>query len=47
MEEVARLGDFGKTVLVLDPRHDLVQNNERRDSPNTPSIYTRLAGACM
>jgi hypothetical protein len=38
MEEVAWLGNFRKIVHFLDLRHDLIQDDEGRDAPNTPSI---------
>ncbi len=43
MKEIAGLGDFGKTVHVLDLGHDIVQDDERRDPPNTPSVCAWLA----
>jgi hypothetical protein len=41
MEKVARLWNLVKAVQVLDLPHDLVQDDERRGSPNTPAVYMK------
>jgi hypothetical protein len=45
MEELARLWNLGEIVHFLDLRHDLVQDDEGRDAPNTSSICNMSAMA--
>jgi hypothetical protein len=43
MEEVAGLGNLVKAVHVLDPHHDLMDDQQRGDPTNAAAIYIMSA----